>query len=386
MVQLLLTALLSLHAEAAALPAGLCPFDPAKVAQNFSAAIRRDYSDAFISAAFQRRERWYGKCQGAVEDGDGQWTVSYGDADALLRLDFSGKKIEQYEFLAVDWKKDGWEKFARFLQKEFPRAGFVVKRQKEAPLSSLRENDLFAIGDGHTLLLMAALQRAIHRKEVSPTQKVALQGSDIAYDGDDLSGEKPGFQESVAGLQERVFTRLDRTAADMVLRLLGREKLDKERPAAAPFLSNRQTAWLMTLPEDKMKALTREQLLATATKLDRKGKIPPMIAERYDHLEKVEWQGNADELCDAIFELAPVQAFRDGIASKNFRENHRGWKQAVYHAGREFGVVQTALLAQPNRKAPPVCFSLLINEPKMIDESESIEIHERALTLLKAEK
>ena len=385
MLQLLL-ALLSVNASAATLPSGICPFDPAKVAQNFTPALRRDYGDEFITSAFQRRERWYGKCRGAEHEGDTQWTLEYGDAAIPLRLDFAGKKIEQYEFLNADWKNDSWEKFARFLEKEFPRAGFVVKREKDAAISSLRENELYAIGDGHTLLLMAALQRAINAKEISPTQKVKLQASDIAIESDDLAAEKPGHQETVADLQERVFTRLDRTAADMVLRLVGREKLDQARPAAAPFLSNRQAGWLMTLPEDKMKALSRAEALATAQKLDRKGKIPPLMAERYDHLEKAEWLGSAEELCDAIFVMAPVKPFREGMASENFRQNHRGWKQSVYHAGREFGVAQTVLLAQPNRKAPPICLSLLLNEPKMIDEAESIEVLNRALTLLKQEK
>lgn len=385
MLQLLLT-LLSVNASAATLPSGICPFDPAKVAQNFTAALRRDYGDEYIASVFQRRERWYGKCRNAEQEGDTQWTLHFGDAKIPLSLDFSGKKIEQYEFFSPEWKSDSWEKFARFLEKEFPRAGFVVKREKDAPLSALRENELYAVGDGHTLLLLAALQRAINAKQIALTQKVSLQASDFANSSDDLTAEKPGHQETVADLQERVFSRLDRTAADMLLRLIGREKLDQARPAAAPFLSNRQAAWLMTLPEDKMRALTRGEALATAQKLDRKGKIPPLMRERYDHLDKAEWLGSAAELCDAIFLMAPVKAFREGMASENFRQNNRGWKQAVYHAGREFGVAQTVLLAQPNRKAPPICLSLLLNEPKMIDEAESIELLNRALTLLKQEK
>jgi hypothetical protein len=77
-----------------------------------------------------------------------------------------------------------------------------------------------------------------------------------------------------------------------------------------------------------------------------------------------------------------IPELKEGIASRNFQALHPIWKSAVYHAARDFGVAQTAWIAQLPGRSTPTCFSLILNSRKFLDEEEADEIFERAISLL----
>jgi hypothetical protein len=362
------------------IPEGICPFRAAKIEQAFTPALRRDYGRDEIRETFERRERWYGACSSATPLGGHAFRLHYASAEILLEVQLEHGKIEQFGFEQPEIQNDSWEKLNAFFKAEWPGAGYFVS--DEGRDHGFRETEFLPAADGRVLLLAAAVEKAITDGRLRNDQQVKLEARDKAQEIDDLASEKPGFALTVGELKGRVFSRLDRTAADVLLRLVGRDALEAGRAPAAPFLSRREFAWLMTMPAPDLAKVPRESLVEAAAKLDRPGQIPPLPTERYDQVEKAEWRATSRELCEALSGLRALPELKDGLASRNFRREHPSWGPAVYHAAREFGVAQTAFVADlPGRKTP-TCVSLLLHSAGFLDEDAVSEIFSRITTLL----
>ncbi len=358
---------------------GICPFDEAKLAANFTAALRRDYSDKYIAHSFRRRESWYGPCKAAVAHGKNRFTLQYGEAAIEFEVTFSGGKIEQYGFQKISMEGDSWQKFLKFLAEKWPKSALYVVDEKGGKQAYREEEDLF-IGEGRVLPLLIALENMITAGELKNEQKIKLLNADKAQDLDELASRKEGYALPLSEVKDRILSDLDRTASDIALRLVGPSALEEEKDAL--FLSRREASWLMTLSPQEMAKLERSQARATAAKLDRPGKVPPMSEERYDHLDKIGWRASAKELCESLSALSSVPELKNGLGSRGFRTVHPEWKEATYYAARDFGVAQTAWKAVlPGRKAA-TCFSLILNAGEALDEGEAEEVHARAVSLL----
>ncbi len=361
------------------LPEGICPFDESKIEANFAKELRTDLGPD-LRRAFLRREKWYGGCNVAESAGPRRFILKYDSAEIPFTTDSKQGKIERFVFYQPAHLHDSWEKLASFLKEHWPASAFYVSDAEVE--HSFREDVFLPIGEGRVVLLVAALEKAIAAGKLKNRQTVKLLDADKAQDIDDLAHEKEGFAFPLEDLRRRLFSRFDRTAADVVLRLVGRTSLENGREPASPFLSRREFAWLMTLPPEELAKLSREDAIKAAVKLDRPHVLPPLTAERYDHLEKIEWRATAQELCEALSAIMNTPELKAGLASTNFRQLHPKWKGGVYYAARDFGIAQTAWVAKLPGRKQPTCFSLILNAKDFLDEEAADEIHARFVSLI----
>lgn len=378
MLLLLLSFAFPAPAPAAPLPTGLCPFEPVAAKKLFAADLVNDLGWAEIEKGFRKRERWYGACKESAAEGRGQWRMKHAEGSVLLEVKIKGGRIQEYSFGLGEVAGDDWEKLAAFTGRHWRRSSLFVS-QDNRKLAGHREAEPLSVGENAQVFLLAAVENALRAGKLQPGQKVKVTRAKVA-DPMDALAEREGSEVTVKELKDLMLSHQDRTAADLLLELVGRSAVESEARGLAPLLSRREAAWLYTLSPAEMKKVTHETAPAAAQRLNQAAKVPPLPKERYDAQAAVAWPAATEDVCRALMGVRTMPELRNSFASQGFRE---GTKMAsgVYLGNRDFGLAQTSWVVAKTARGPATCFSLTILQDSSLDEADLDEVTGRAKRL-----
>jgi hypothetical protein len=301
--------------------------------------------------------------------------------------------------VASEVKGDSWGALAAEIKALHGSAGFAASRLGAAapePLASLEPERAMAIGSGFKLFILAELVREVRagtRKwsDVAPLSRRSLP-SGI------LQGWPEGSPLTLHSLASLMISQSDNSAADTLLALLGRDKVEALLPALGvaqpernrPFLSTidafalkigdpaLRDEWLKADDAGRRRLLTRIPPKAPALDLARlSGK--PLLTEEVewfaspaDLVRVMDWlRRNGDDTALAILAINP------GLAPAASRFAYLGFK-----GGSESGVLSMTFLAR-TRAGGWRALSMVWNDPaEPVDEAKLGALALRALALM----
>lgn len=132
--------------------------------------------------------------------------------------------------LALQQKKAAWRQLKRYVGRETSRyrgkAGIVIKDLETGWEYTHQSERLFPSASIVKIPIMAAVFQAAHEGRISMDQMVTMREADQVLGSGILKGKPAGSQYSVWALTALMITRSDNTAANLLIRLLGREYLN----------------------------------------------------------------------------------------------------------------------------------------------------------------
>ncbi len=191
----------------------------------------------------------FGPYKGVAPRPDGSYLVTFarGSVQAQIHLDGQGR----IDGLLFTKPRFTYVSRAVAFQglRALPGQVSLLVTADGAPLTSLDPDRSLAVGSAFKLAVLTALQGRIKAGELSWTQQVTLHASDKSLPGGVLQTKPDGSRYTVADLARYMISISDNTAADLLIRLVGRPAIDPLIPARdRPILTTRWRSCSRTRP------------------------------------------------------------------------------------------------------------------------------------------
>lgn len=247
------------------------------------------------------------------------------------------------------------------------QVGLLVIRDGRA-LAAHNESTPLAVASASRLAIMAALKKAYAAGSLKPATVVPLQAGDMASFGGVMQNwpvDTPVTVATAAALMSQI---ADNTAADLLMRVLGREAVGAEAPQRdRPYLTPREMSVLKATGNstfaDSWKAAStptaRARLLSEidAQPLPGREALGPE-----PHQTAIEWFYTPQELCTLM----------DGVADMPEMSINpvlvvNGWKHVAFAGGEEPGVIDMTYQLVAN-DGTRYCVTATWNDDKELGE------------------
>lgn len=243
------------------------------------------------------------------------------------------------------------------------QAGLLVVSDGKT-LAAHNDTTPLAVAGASRLAILAALRKAYAVGTLKPATVAALQEKDKAAAGGILQTWPTDTPVTVASAAALLAGLSDPTAADLLIRVLGREAVGNEAPPRdRPYLSPREMSVLKasgnTALADSWKAAptpaAREHLLP---EIDAKSAPTWKALGPEPHETGIEWFYTPRELCALMSRVAdmPEMAINPVLPL-------RGWKRIAFAGGPEPGVIDMTYQLEAN-DGTRYCVSATWNDDK----------------------
>lgn len=218
-----------------------------------------------------------------------------------------------------------------------------------------------------------------------------------------LQNWPPGSPLTLYTLAALMISQSDNTAADQLLRTLGRYQVEKILPAMGhsdpmrnvPFLSTVEMFKLKGGPEAGKLYLakdphTRRVYLESEISRQSHRHLAPLTRPSY--IDRIEWFASAADLCQAMnwirkqTETGPTAMARDILAiNSGLVVSKKPWHYIGYKGGSETGVLNVTFLLQAEAGDWYAFAASWNNETQPLDESKFFSLTERIIQLIQTE-
>ncbi len=216
----------------------------------------------------------------------------------------------------------------------------VLVRVDGVELVALNADVPMAVGSAFKLLVLKAYEEAIRTGRLDRDDVVLLDAADRSLPSGVLQRLAPGTPVTVELLAGLMIQQSDNTATDALIRLLGREAMERLSPRNSPFLTTGELFRLASRSAEARRAAygagtgeERREILAglSGTPLPSTPDLPPKATWR-----EAEWFLTTRELCDLLLSLREAPAL-NGVPDPLVTVE--GWPWTGYKGGSEFGVL-----------------------------------------------
>ncbi len=295
--------------------------------------------------------------------------------------------------------------------KSLPGAvSFRLARLESARTETIADLDPdkpLAIGSSMKLYILAELVRSIEASERKWSDVVTLQPEAFSLPSGFLQKWPAGAPLTLHTLAALMISQSDNTAADQLLRTLGRENVEKILALAGQSHPERNMPFLSTLEASKLKgdsggqlvgayvskdAGTRRALLQGVVAQMPRDAIGPSAPNKPSHIDTVEWFASASDLCRVMdwmrthTEKKPAVEAREVLAiNRGLAISDKDWPYVGYKGGSEPGVLNLTFLLLSS-KGQWYALSATWNDPNApLEEKRFLEIVQQIVQLIPAQ-
>jgi hypothetical protein len=247
-----------------------------------------------------------------------------------------------------------------------PQSAYLVTRNGQAIASSDPDKAL-AVGSAYKLGILKALKDEIEAGTHKWDEVATLIAADRSLPTGELQDWPSGSPVTLYSLAALMMSISDNTAADALLRIVGRDKVEAA-VGIAPVLSTRE---LFVLKADAALRARyvgadlagQRQILAEADGMP----LPDVAAATTPHADGVEWYLPPSKLCaliDAVSGLDVTQ-INPGAAQRS------DWSKVSFKGGSEVGVLSAASLLTA-KDGTVYCVAAIWNGRAALDEGKVI--------------
>jgi beta-lactamase class A len=244
------------------------------------------------------------------------------------------------------------------------------------------------------LFVLGALANAIVENHARWTEKLTVTAAIKVNGSGTLKNAPDGTKLTVEEAADKMISISDNTAADMLLRLVGRSAVENQvrtwsshAELDTPFLT---VSELFALKYHDFPSLADHYLALSASKraeylattVDKiKANAESSTASPRD-IDSIEWFASADDLCRALAGLAGLQAESGlspigqvlSINNGGVTLNAKTWPRVWFKGGSEPGVLTLGYLARDRRGQSFAVIILTEDTAKPVQESTAVEI------------
>ena len=321
-------------------------------------------------AAFKAQ---FGPYKSVAPRPDGSFVVTFarGTAHAQIHLDAEGR-IDGLLFTKPQFTYVSRSAALQGLR-ALPGQVSLLVTKNGTDVTALDPDRALAIGSAFKLAVMAALKERIAAHQLSWQQSVTLQAGDKSLPSGILQTKPTGSTYTIADVARYMIVISDNTAANMLIRVVGRAAIDPLIPANdRPIMTTRE---LFVLKDPANRALRDRYLVATTpgarlSILQQADRLPlPSLATIGPLLAKgpvsprVEWFFSARDLCGLMGQVqhVPQMSVNPGVA------NPADWTHVAYKGGSEPGALNLTTLVTAHDGAT-YCMSATWNNNALLDE------------------
>lgn len=334
----------------------------------FSEELLQDFPLERIDAVVQRLEGEIGELQSITKLSETQYRLDFerGNLTALIELaDADPSQIEGLLFSPVTRKVKSLKPLVDDVQALPGQTALVVTKNGEA-LAGHNADTPLAVGQTARLSILAALVEAFHAGSIEWDSTTRLRDRDKSDPADPLANWPTSAPLTVYSLAARMLDDNDDAAADLLLRTIGRNKVEAEAPARnRPFLSSQEANVLRSNRSARedfksgSEAAKRQLIKEIPDGVDKKPVPFPAL--------EVDWFYTPNEICALMervggYEVMSIE--RSGMLDENF------WWHRSFISGTEPGVTNvTVRMIAPN-KEDTFCISVTQNSAEGTNPQE----------------
>ncbi len=268
--------------------------------------------------------------------------------------------------------------------KGLPGRVSVLVLANGAPRIAVDPAASLAVGSAFKLAVMAALTQRIAAHQLSWQQHITLHASDKSLPSGILQTKPVGSRYTIADVARDMISISDNTAANMLIRVVGRPAIDPLIPLRdRPILTTREAFVL----KDPANRALRDRYLAAATPaarldiLQQADRLPLPVLKPFARLlaagpvaPRIEWFFSARQLCGLMGRVSalPQMSVNPGVA------NPSEWAHVAYKGGSEPGVLNLTTLAQAH-DGTTYCVSATWNNGATLDEGRFEQLYSSLL-------
>jgi beta-lactamase class A len=312
----------------------------------------------------------YGSYQGVDSLAAGAYRVrfAYGSATVRVHLD-AAHRIDGLVFASLQFSSLSRAAAADAIQR-LPGGISLLVLENSNVLQDLDGDLPLAVGSAFKLAVLAALQRQIAAHRLAWSQEVTLLAHDKSLPSGILQTHATGTPYTISDVARYMISISDNTAANMLIRVVGRAAIDPLIPASdQPIVTTREFFIL----KDPANSALRERYLAAKTPVARtkvlpdvdKLPLPPVtvfIGSKPVSPE-IEWFFSTSQLCALIGKVAalPQMSVNPGVASP------LDWKHVAFKGGSEVGTINLTTEVT-SKSGATYCVSATWNNIASLDE------------------
>lgn len=279
----------------------------------------------------------------------------------------------------------------------------AIEVGRSTPLHALQADSVGAIGSAFKLYVLGALGSSIARGTASWNEKLAIHAAWKSLPSGDLRKAPNGRRYALRYFAQQMIAVSDNTAADHLIKRLGRPAVEAELAALGmraprldtPFLTTREMfALKLSAPPSLRDAFVAGSTAQRRRLLTRIDALPISAADAAAwtdprDVSTIEWFASPADLARAMIALQaaarrPALAPVRQILAKNpgLPLDEKTWRYVAYKGGSEPGVLSLAWLLTRRDGRSFVLAIVLNNATTAIDETGAVTIAEGAVELL----
>ncbi|NCC64066.1 MAG: serine hydrolase [Spirochaetia bacterium] len=265
---------------------------------------------------------------------------------------------------------------------EMETAVSVLVRKNGEVLISHQEDIPLAVGSAFKLGILAAIEDAICANDMYWGQIVTLEDSWKSLPSGILQTWPAGSLITIETLATLMISLSDNTATDVLLSIVGREKVDQYLVHSVPTLSTGEMFRLKNPKNNdllqRFRVANLDEKVAVLKDL-RDRSLPEPVLFTGDPLAiDVEWYMTAKELADLIERLQALDlmTINPGLATKEH------WRRVAYKGGSEPGVLNLTTFLLDDEENRFTVVVTVNNAEKALDEQRIMEIYQAILNFL----
>jgi beta-lactamase class A len=229
------------------------------------------------------------------------------------------------------------------------------------PLLTVEPDHIRPLGSVFKLWVLAAISKRVRDGELEWADRVTIRDELDSIPSGVTQDDPDGSTRSVRTLAGRMISISDNTAADHLLRLVGREAVEQAVAESGhahpernrPFISTREMVILKFGPDEALRGeylaadeAGRRALLddrVTGMSLPNMEETLKMIGDAPRFIDEIEWFGTPLDVCKVMTALASEPIPREILAENSgVRARDGRWSYLGYKGGSETGVLAAA--------------------------------------------
>ncbi len=300
----------------------------------------------------------------------------------LIRLERGNQVVnlelnEQGQIASIYFIESSMDNALKML-KALPGKTNVVILQNGKTLVEQGVKEPLATGSSFKMAVLNAAQQAVILGKFKWETPITLKAEDFVVSSPILSKKKAGDTLSMREVADAMIQVSDNTATDTLIRLLGREAIEKFiLPRNIPLLTTKNMLELKHQNNTKLleeyRKSTLEKKRGILQKIDATPITPDLKLDKPTALD-LEWYYTPLELCNLMIQVQDNSSMQinPGIAIKT------DWTQVAFKGGSEAGVLSltTYLKSKLNKH---YCVSATWNDTKNLSEEEFLAVYQLLL-------
>lgn len=271
--------------------------------------------------------------------------LNFETATVNVKINATGELINAIRFDYPKIKGDSFERVEQDLEKIQGQVSAVVRNGKRGTIFSYNSDKQLAIASSFKLFILKVLDDEILKENLRWSDVVQIKAGQISYPSGILQKWPVGTPVTIKTLAILMISESDNTATDVLLDLLGRERMEKYASGNRPFLKTRELFLLKNnFPEfgRKFMKLDEAEKRKLLSKLDHY-ELKPSDSNfrRLPPDNAIDWHASVDELASLVLSLKDNDILK---VNTGFIQESKKWKYIGYKGGHEDGIWQFTYL------------------------------------------